>query len=48
MWFDHRLAGRLREESPAAYKDVEAVLRQQGDLVRIVRRLRPVLSFKGV
>jgi tRNA-splicing ligase RtcB (3'-phosphate/5'-hydroxy nucleic acid ligase) len=48
VWFDHRLAGRLREESPAAYKDVEAVLRQQRELVRVVRRLRPVLSFKGV
>jgi tRNA-splicing ligase RtcB len=48
VWFDHRLAGRLREESPAAYKDVDAVVRQQRDLVRIVRRLRPVLSFKGV
>jgi tRNA-splicing ligase RtcB len=46
-WFDHRLAGRLREEAPSAYKDVEAVLRAQHDLVRVVRRLRPVLCFKG-
>ena len=48
VWFDHRLAGRLREEAPAAYKNVDAVLRAQRDLVRIVRRLWPVLSFKGV
>ena len=48
VFFDHRLARALREEAPAAYKDVEAVMRAQGALVRIVRRLRPVLSFKGM
>jgi tRNA-splicing ligase RtcB (3'-phosphate/5'-hydroxy nucleic acid ligase) len=46
--FDHRLAAGLREEAPSAYKDVDGVLRAQADLVRIVRRLRPVLAFKGV
>jgi tRNA-splicing ligase RtcB len=48
IWFDHRLATGLREEAPSAYKDVDAVLRAQRDLVRVVRRLRPVLCFKGV
>jgi tRNA-splicing ligase RtcB len=48
VWFDHRLLAGLREEAPSAYKDVEAVLRAQSDLVRIERRLRPVLCFKGV
>jgi len=48
VFFDHRLARALREEAPSAYKDVEAVMRAQGALVRIVRRLRPVLSFKGM
>jgi tRNA-splicing ligase RtcB len=48
VWFDHRLAPGLREEAPSAYKDIDDVLRAQRDLVRIVRRLRPVLSFKGV
>jgi tRNA-splicing ligase RtcB len=48
IWFDHRLAQRLREEAPSAYKDVNGVLRAQHALVRIVRTLRPVLSFKGV
>jgi tRNA-splicing ligase RtcB (3'-phosphate/5'-hydroxy nucleic acid ligase) len=48
VWFDHRLAAGLREEAPSAYKDLDGVLRAQHDLVRIVRRLRPVLSFKGV
>ncbi|HEX6739856.1 MAG TPA: RtcB family protein [Vicinamibacteria bacterium] len=46
--FDHRLAGRLRDEAPSAYKDIDQVLRAQAELVRIVRRLRPVLVFKGV
>jgi tRNA-splicing ligase RtcB len=46
--FDHRLASSLREEAPSAYKDIDGVMRAQADLVRIVRRLRPVLSFKGV
>jgi tRNA-splicing ligase RtcB len=48
VWFDHRVAAGLREEAPSAYKDIDDVLRAQHELVRIVRRLRPVLSFKGV
>lgn len=48
VWFDHRLAPRLREEAPSAYKDVDDVLRAQHELVRIVRTLRPRLCFKGV
>jgi tRNA-splicing ligase RtcB len=35
------------EEAPDAYKDVRAVLRAEADLTRIVRRLRPILSYKG-
>jgi tRNA-splicing ligase RtcB len=37
----------FREECPEAYKDVRAVLRAEADLTRIVRRLRPILSYKG-
>jgi tRNA-splicing ligase RtcB len=48
VWFDHRLAAGLREEAPSAYKDIGDVLRAQHDLVLVVRRLRPVLGFKGV
>lgn len=48
VWFDERIAGKLREEAPSAYKDVRAVMRAQKELVRVTRRLRPVLSFKGV
>jgi len=47
VWFDHRLAAALREEAPSAYKDIGAVVRAQRELVRVVRRLRPVLCFKG-
>ncbi len=48
VWFDERAAAGFREEAPSAYKDIEAVLRTQRDLVRVVRRLRPVLVYKGV
>lgn len=47
VWYDHRLAPGLREEAPSAYKDIGRVLRAQHELVRVVRRLRPLLSFKG-
>lgn len=47
VWFDHRIASDLREEAPSAYKDVTAVLRAERDLVRVVRRLAPVLVYKA-
>ena len=47
VWFDPRLTDALREESPAAYKDIRAVLRAQRDLVRVTRTLRPVVVYKG-
>jgi tRNA-splicing ligase RtcB len=45
--FDRRRSLALRDEAPAAYKNIESVLRAQKDLVKIVRRLQPVLSYKG-
>jgi tRNA-splicing ligase RtcB len=48
VWFDHRHAAQLRDEAPAAYKDIHAVMRAQRDLTRIERQLRPLLSYKGV
>ena len=45
--WDHRRADALRDEAPAAYKDIAHVMRAQRDLVRIVRRLRPLLSYKA-
>lgn len=47
IWFDHRLTRRLLDEAPGAYKDIDAVMRAQRPLTRIVRTLRPVLVFKG-
>ncbi|MES2638314.1 MAG: RtcB family protein [Myxococcota bacterium] len=40
-------AGDLREEAPGAYKDIEAVMRAQRPLVRVVRKLRPRLVWRG-
>ena len=48
IWFDHRCAQALRDEAPGAYKDIHAVMRAQKKLTRIVRELRPILSYKGV
>ncbi len=48
VWYDHRLREKLREEAPGAYKGIGAVMRAQQDLVRVVRRLRPLLVYKGV
>jgi tRNA-splicing ligase RtcB len=47
VWYDYRLANRLRDEAPAAYKDIRAVLRAQKELVTVTRTLRPVLNYKG-
>ena len=48
VWFDARLRNPLREEAPAAYKNIGDVMRAQHGLVRIVRQLRPVLVYKAV
>jgi tRNA-splicing ligase RtcB (3'-phosphate/5'-hydroxy nucleic acid ligase) len=47
VWWDHRRAEVLRDEAPAAYKDIQAVMKAQRELVRVVRRLSPVLSYKA-
>jgi tRNA-splicing ligase RtcB len=47
VYFDRRLAARLVDEAPSAYKDIGAVMRAQRALTRVVRRLRPVLAFKA-
>lgn len=45
--FDEVNAAALVEEAPAAYRDIGAVMYAQRALTRIVRRLRPMLSYKG-
>jgi tRNA-splicing ligase RtcB (3'-phosphate/5'-hydroxy nucleic acid ligase) len=47
VWFDWRLADAIRDEAPSAYKDIRAVLKEQHDLVRVRRTLRPLLNYKG-
>ena len=48
IWYDSRIAEKLRDEAPSAYKDIRAVLRAQKEMVKITRTLRPVLNYKGV
>jgi tRNA-splicing ligase RtcB (3'-phosphate/5'-hydroxy nucleic acid ligase) len=48
IWYDYRLTEELRDEAPAAYKDIRAVLRAQSDLVKVTRVLHPVLNYKAV
>ena len=45
--YDTTLASRLVDEAPSAYKDLDGVLRDQRKLVRVTRRLRPLLVVKG-
>lgn len=47
VWYDRRLVGKIRDEAPSAYKDIHGVMRAQRELTRIVRILRPILSYKG-
>ena len=47
VWFDQGSASRLRDEAPGAYKDVREVMKAQRELTKIVRRVRPVLVYKG-
>lgn len=42
-----RLDKEVLDESPAAYKDIGAVMAAQDDLVEIVYRLRQVINVKG-
>ena len=48
VWYDARLAARLCDEAPSAYKDIRSVLKAQKELVKVTRTLRPVLNYKGV
>lgn len=45
--FEDARARSLRDEAPAVYRDLRVVLEAQRDLVRVVRTLRPIVSFKA-
>lgn len=47
VFYDRAMASQLREEAPGAYKDISKVMRAQRELTRVVRRLEPLLSYKG-
>ncbi len=47
VWFDSRLRDRLRDEAPSAYKDIGEVMKAQRELVRVVRKLTPLLVYKA-
>lgn len=47
VWFDHRISHKLVDEAPSAYKDIQSVMRAQKDLTRIIRKLKPILNYKG-
>jgi len=40
-------AGRLVDEGPAAYKDIDQVMANQADLVEVRHTLHQVLNYKG-
>ena len=42
-----RLDSGVLDESPAAYKDISAVMGAQGDLVEVVAHLRQTINIKG-
>ena len=41
------MAGRLVDEIPDAYKDIDQVMADQADLVEVTHALRQVLNYKG-
>jgi tRNA-splicing ligase RtcB len=48
VWFDQRRAERLIDEAPSAYKDITKVMKAQRTLTKVVRKLTPILSYKGI
>lgn len=41
-------AAQLVDEAPGAYKDIDQVMADQADLVRVVHKLRSVVNYKGL
>ncbi len=41
-------SSRIKDEAPAAYKNIKQVMKGQKDLVRITHELTPLLSIKGM
>lgn len=47
VWYDKTKEHRLKDEAPQAYKNITTVMKAQKELVKIVRKLTPVLNYKG-
>ena len=47
IYYDRDRIEKLRDEAPGAYKNIDRVMRAQKPLVRRIRKLWPVLSYKG-
>lgn len=45
--FDERTADSLVEEAPGVYRDLRVVLEAQRELVRVTRKLTPLVSYKA-
>lgn len=45
--YDVRMEERMLDEAPGVYRDLRVVLEAQRELVRVVRRVKPVISYKG-
>lgn len=45
--YDEAMTDQLRDESPDAYRDLRVVLEAQRELIKVVRRLKPLVSFKA-
>jgi tRNA-splicing ligase RtcB len=39
---------RLLDEAPDSYKDIDQVMADQDDLVRVLHTLHQILNYKGV
>lgn len=48
VFFDTSKATAIRDEAPSAYKDIRRVMKAQRELVKIVRVLKPLISYKGI
>jgi tRNA-splicing ligase RtcB len=47
VFFDGSKAAAIRDEAPSAYKDIRRVMKAQRELVKIVRMVKPLISYKA-
>ena len=47
VWFKEDAASKLCDEAPSAYKNIDKVVTLQRNQIKVVRRLLPVLNYKG-